>query len=149
MRIESRAKIVGPTEVYVKVGSTLSLTCLVSQAVENAAIFWYHDLSVVDDSPPSGQVNVELHFDAPSTSLTSRLRITNLQTVHSGNYTCLPTAADPASVIVHVINGKPTRFVPLYCPFIVIYLLCVIQSLSFEFNFISPFLFNCNNQIIR
>ena len=30
--------MVGPSEVYVKQGSTLSLTCIVTQAVENAAI---------------------------------------------------------------------------------------------------------------
>lgn len=99
--------MVGPSEVYVKQGSTLSLTCLVSQAVDNAAVFWYHDLSVIDDSPrrSSASVRIDFHYDVDTASLTSRLTITNLQPTHSGNYTCLPTAADPASATVHVING--------------------------------------------
>ena len=120
---ESKAKIVGPAEVYVKKGSTLSLTCLVSQAVENAVIFWYHDANVLDNSGPHHvasasasmhsastsslpRVFIDLSYDPATSSLTSRLRINNLQVAHSGNYTCLPTAADQASVMVHVINGK-------------------------------------------
>ena len=102
---ESKAKLIGPSEVYVKQGSTLSLTCVVSQAVENMHIFWYHDMNVIDDSHQRS-VKVDLHFEATTGTLTSRLRINNLQPNHSGNYTCLPTAADPASAIVHVINGK-------------------------------------------
>ena len=102
---ESTAKILGPTEVYVKQGSTLSLTCLVTQAVENAAIFWYHDVNVLDDQTSSGRIHIDSQFDPAAGSLTSRLRIDNLRVAHSGNYSCLPTAADPAFVIVHVING--------------------------------------------
>jgi len=107
--VESQAKMVGPSEVYVKQGSTLSLTCLVSQVVDNAAVFWYHDLNVIDDSPQRrspAAVRIDFHFDVDTASLTSRLTITNLQPGHSGNYTCLPTAADPASATVHVINGE-------------------------------------------
>ena len=104
--VESRAKMVGPSEVYVKQGSTLSLTCLVTQAVENAAIFWYHDLNVIVDDSPARPVRIDLHFDSATTTLTSRLRITNVQPTNSGNYTCLPPAADPASATVHVINGN-------------------------------------------
>lgn len=102
---ESKAKIVGAAEVYVKKGSTLSLTCVVSQAVENAAIFWYHDLNAIDDGP-FRPVRIDLHYDVSTGTLTSRLHISNLQPTESGNYTCLPTAADPASAIVHVINGR-------------------------------------------
>ena len=97
--------MIGPSEVYVKQGSTLSLTCLVSQAVEHAAIFWYHDMNVIDDSNLR-PVRIDLLFESATSTLTSRLRINNLQPAHSGTYTCLPTAADPASAIVHVINGK-------------------------------------------
>lgn len=103
--VESKAKLIGPSEVYVKQGSTLSLTCVVSQAVEHAAIFWYHDMNVIDDGHLR-LVKVDLHYEASTATLTSRLRITNVQPSHSGNYTCLPTAADPASTIVHVINGE-------------------------------------------
>jgi len=36
----------------------------------------------------------------------SRLRIANAQLLDSGNYTCMPTTAEAASVVVNVINGK-------------------------------------------
>lgn len=38
--------------------------------------------------------------------LTSRLIIEKLLPGDSGNYSCVPTMAEPASVNVHVINGK-------------------------------------------
>ncbi|XP_057366639.1 zwei Ig domain protein zig-8-like [Daphnia carinata] len=102
--VESKAKMIGSSDMYVKQGSTLSLTCLVTQAIEHATIFWYHDLSVIDDSQVV--VRIDQHFDSSISTLTSRLRISNLQPIHSGNYTCLTTAADPASTMVHVINGE-------------------------------------------
>ncbi|KAH8333771.1 hypothetical protein KR059_003252 [Drosophila kikkawai] len=39
-------------------------------------------------------------------TLKSRLRISNAQTTDTGNYTCQPTTASSASVLVHVINGE-------------------------------------------
>ncbi|KAH8403315.1 hypothetical protein KR222_010332, partial [Zaprionus bogoriensis] len=39
-------------------------------------------------------------------TLKSRLRISNAQTTDTGNYTCQPTTASSASVMVHVINGE-------------------------------------------
>lgn len=38
-----------------------------------------------------------------------RLRITYLKPGDSGNYSCVPTVAERASVNVHVINGKSVR----------------------------------------
>ncbi|CAD7000092.1 unnamed protein product [Ceratitis capitata] len=37
-------------------------------------------------------------------TMKSRLRISNAQTRDTGNYTCQPTTASSASVMVHVIN---------------------------------------------
>ncbi|XP_034473056.1 zwei Ig domain protein zig-8 [Drosophila innubila] len=39
-------------------------------------------------------------------TLKSRLRISNAQTTDTGNYTCQPTTASSASVMVHVINDE-------------------------------------------
>ncbi|KNC30305.1 hypothetical protein FF38_07388 [Lucilia cuprina] len=39
-------------------------------------------------------------------TMKSRLRISNAQTSDTGNYTCQPTTASSASVMVHVINGE-------------------------------------------
>lgn len=35
-----------------------------------------------------------------------RLKISAARVTDSGNYTCTPTAAEGASVTVHIINGK-------------------------------------------
>lgn len=45
---------------------------------------------------------------SPSLSLCvcCRLRIANAQLLDTGNYTCMPTTAEAASVVVNVINGK-------------------------------------------
>ena len=72
---ESKAKIVGPAEVYVKKGSTLSLTCLVSQAVENAVIFWYHDANVLDNSGPHHVASASASMHSASTSSLPRVFI--------------------------------------------------------------------------
>lgn len=41
--------------------------------------------------------------------LCGRLRITHAKPSDSGNYSCVPTVAERASVNVHVINGKSVR----------------------------------------
>lgn len=41
--------------------------------------------------------------------LCGRLRITHAKPGDSGNYSCVPTVAERASVNVHVINGKSVR----------------------------------------
>ena len=48
-----QAKILGPEEVYVKKGSTISLTCIVNaQDVSPSNVTWYQAGSIIDfDSP--------------------------------------------------------------------------------------------------
>lgn len=41
--------------------------------------------------------------------LCARLKITHAKLGDSGNYSCVPTVAERASVNVHVINGKSVR----------------------------------------
>lgn len=49
----AQAKILGPEEVYVKKGSTISLTCTVNvQSTPPSSVSWHHGGAVVDfDSP--------------------------------------------------------------------------------------------------
>jgi Immunoglobulin domain len=100
---EAKARILGPADLYVKTGSTISLSCLISQGPHDlGTVFWYHGPSIVDYDSSRGGVKIETDW---TDSLTSRLRITNARITDSGNYTCIPTIAAPASVMVHVING--------------------------------------------
>ncbi|XP_059486873.1 zwei Ig domain protein zig-8-like isoform X1 [Neocloeon triangulifer] len=102
--IEAKARILGPADLYVKTGSTISLSCLISQGPHDlGTVFWYHGATIVDYDSPRGGVKIETEW---TDALTSRLRITNARITDSGNYTCIPTIAAPASVMVHVINGE-------------------------------------------
>lgn len=45
---EARARILGPADVYVKTGSTLSLTCLMSQSPHDlGTVSWYRANEVI------------------------------------------------------------------------------------------------------
>ena len=91
--------------MYVKTGSTISLTCSVNiQSQPPGSVAWYHGQSVVDFDSPRGGISLETEKTDAST--TSKLLVTKATLADSGNYTCLPSNALQASVWVHVLNGK-------------------------------------------
>ncbi|XP_025163184.1 protein turtle homolog B [Harpegnathos saltator] len=112
--VEARARIIGPPDIYVKTGSLLTLTCLMSQGPHDlGTVAWYRGNQAVVTSPrwendidAEPRITVETEW---SDALTSRLRITHAKPSDSGNYSCVPTVAERASVNVHVINGKSIR----------------------------------------
>ncbi|XP_066587707.1 zwei Ig domain protein zig-8-like [Prorops nasuta] len=109
--VEARARIIGPPDIYVKTGSLLTLTCLMSQGPHDlGTVAWFRGSQPVVTSPASEndidsqpRINVETEW---SDALASRLRITHARPSDSGNYSCVPTIADSASVNVHIINGE-------------------------------------------
>ncbi|KFB46215.1 AGAP007759-PA-like protein [Anopheles sinensis] len=111
--VEAKAVILGPTDLYVKMGSIVTLTCIISQGPHDlGTIYWYRGSSLVQPielhpSDPSiaypHRISVELKW---TEALTSRLKILDAKLSDSGNYTCLPTSAEGSSVMVHVINGE-------------------------------------------
>ncbi|XP_043283587.1 lachesin-like isoform X2 [Venturia canescens] len=101
----AQAKILGTTELYVKKGSTISLTCTVNvQSTPPSSVIWHHGGAVVDFDSPRGGVSLETEKTESGT--TSKLLVTQARSSDSGNYTCVPSNANPASVIVHVLNGE-------------------------------------------
>lgn len=102
---ESKAKILGPSDLYVKTGSSVTLTCTISQGPHDlGTVFWYRDHQPIhSESHHKPRITVDTEW---SNSLTSKLRITSLLTTDSGNYTCVPTVASSASVNIHVISGE-------------------------------------------
>ncbi|XP_026465013.1 zwei Ig domain protein zig-8-like [Ctenocephalides felis] len=98
----ARAQITGSQDLYVKRGSTISLSCSVN--VHASTVQWYHGSSVVDFDSPRGGISLETEKTDGGT--TSRLLLTRAQLRDSGNYTCVPSGAVPASVNVHVLNGE-------------------------------------------
>ncbi|KZC10400.1 Hemicentin-2 [Dufourea novaeangliae] len=99
--VEARAEIAGPSEKFVRPGSTLQLHCLVENSTETPSyLFWYHNFRMINYDVEQG-VNV-------STDLIGReswLEVPRASDRHSGNYTCEASNAQPARVLVHVFKG--------------------------------------------
>ncbi|XP_078032972.1 zwei Ig domain protein zig-8 isoform X1 [Augochlora pura] len=105
----AQAKILGPEDVYVKKGSTISLTCTVNvQSTPPSSVSWHHGGAVVDFDSPSvhRRGGVSLETEKTESGTTSKLLVTQARLTDSGNYTCIPSNANPASVMVHVLNGE-------------------------------------------
>ncbi|XP_037074004.1 uncharacterized protein LOC119095242 [Pollicipes pollicipes] len=100
-----RTRILGDTEIYVDIGSTLNLTCTVSYSPEPIEfIFWYQNETVVNyNSSPSGRVTI---VSERSTTTNSYLLIQAARVQDSGIYTCSPSNAQVAKVKVHVLKGE-------------------------------------------
>ncbi|XP_017781221.1 PREDICTED: protein amalgam [Nicrophorus vespilloides] len=109
--IESKARILGPTDLHVKAGSSVTLTCIINQGPHDlSTVFWYKGPDIIEVSTPhpneaelSPRITIQSFW---TDGLTSRLHISSAKLVDSGNYSCVPTIAAPASVNVHVINGE-------------------------------------------
>ncbi|XP_055678837.1 uncharacterized protein LOC129787331 [Lutzomyia longipalpis] len=100
--VEARAEITGPSEKYLKPGSTLRLACRVQQSTEPPLyIFWYHNNRMINYDSDRG-VNVTTEAD----NRYSELLIDQTSYSHAGNYSCVPNSAVPASTVVHIFNGE-------------------------------------------
>lgn len=86
-RIVSRAEILGNSEVFIKSGNDINLTCVAYEAPGPPSfIYWYKGPSVINYSQRGGiSVLTERH------SKTSKLVISRAMASDSGNYTCLPS----------------------------------------------------------
>ncbi|CAB0035503.1 unnamed protein product [Trichogramma brassicae] len=108
---KARARITGAADIIVKTGSSLTLTCVMSQGPHNlGTVNWYRgDSPVTTSILPDNDIETEPRIMVEtewSDALTSRLKINRIRSSDSGNYSCVPTAAKRASVNVHVINDK-------------------------------------------
>ncbi|KAG8239921.1 hypothetical protein J437_LFUL019509 [Ladona fulva] len=138
--VEARADILGPSEKYLKSGSMLRLSCVLRQSTEPPVyVFWYHNNRMINYDRDRG-VNVTspvLSSTAVGSGATtgegaeeggegataavgseepseeehaSTLVIASAQKAHSGNYSCVPNNAQPASTYVHILNGECRGF---------------------------------------
>lgn len=88
-----------------KTGSSVTLICTISQGPHDlGTVFWYRDKDPIQpESHHKPRITIDTEW---SNTLTSKLRITSVLTIDSGNYTCVPTVASATSVHIHVISGK-------------------------------------------
>ncbi|XP_066981553.1 irregular chiasm C-roughest protein-like isoform X1 [Macrobrachium rosenbergii] len=103
-------KIASPTEIFVQNGSTISLTCIVNSQTESVgSVKWFRGPMELDYDSPRGGVSLEVEKTPART--TSKLFLTRATRRDSGNYTCAPQHADPATVLVQVVNGEESAAV--------------------------------------
>ena len=104
---EAAAEILGAPDLHIKSGSTLRLVCTLRHSTEPPVfVFWYHEDRMINYDKERG---VDVHSDRSS----SVLVVADAQKRDSGNYSCVPSNARPASINVHVLNGKITCRVQL------------------------------------
>ncbi|XP_065369129.1 V-set and immunoglobulin domain-containing protein 1 [Calliphora vicina] len=108
--VELKATIIGPTDLYVKSGSDINLTCKIMQGPhELGNIFWYKGSEIIDMTTNQNEIDSGTRITVEndwSDGLTSRLKIRRASSSDTGNYTCVPTIAKSSSVYVHVIIGE-------------------------------------------
>ena len=91
-------------DLHVQTGSKLTLSCAVqSSSAHPDYVYWYRNEDVLNYSP---HVKIEDALSPDEQPLVSKLSVDNVQRSHSGNYTCAPSNAKAASVLVHVVDGK-------------------------------------------
>ncbi|XP_050695560.1 zwei Ig domain protein zig-8-like [Eriocheir sinensis] len=101
--LEPRAVITAGQELYLDRGSTLRLTCQVLDAPSTSDfLLWYHEQKVANYEVEKVEVNVRVNNDTTISTLTLR----DAQVHNSGQYTCSPSNARPASIRVHVLSGE-------------------------------------------
>lgn len=89
----------------VQTGSSLRLICLLRHSMEPPAyIFWYHDSRMINYDLARG---VEVTHERFSSELVLPRALSD----DSGNYTCVPSNAQPASITVHIIKSKDYDFI--------------------------------------
>ncbi|XP_011874165.1 PREDICTED: limbic system-associated membrane protein-like isoform X2 [Vollenhovia emeryi] len=96
---EAYSIIPGAPDLHVKQGSSLRLECQLMAATERPLyVFWYRQGRMINYDEEPG-VDVKLMSNG------SILLVNKTKLSHEGNYTCVPSNAKSASVMVHVIEA--------------------------------------------
>ncbi|KAM7285684.1 hypothetical protein ISCGN_032571 [Ixodes scapularis] len=104
--VVAKARIPEGSNLYIQSGNIINLTCVVTDSrAPPVYVFWYHDDRMINyDSSRTAGIRVATER-GPSTTV-SRLQVPDAATGDSGNYSCIPSYADPAYITVHVLNGE-------------------------------------------
>lgn len=97
---EAYSVIPGGPDLHVKQGSSLRLECQLMAAAELPSyVFWYREARMINyDNEPG--VRFELRRNG------SVLIVEKVKLSHGANYTCSPSNARPAHIMLHVIEEE-------------------------------------------
>ncbi|XP_076329533.1 zwei Ig domain protein zig-8-like [Tachypleus tridentatus] len=99
-----KAEILGSHPMYVKIGSSINLTCVISESPEPPRfVFWYHNNRMINYDKEGGKISLQ---KADDDSAISTLYIKDAQPTDSGNFTCGPSNAEATSVSVFFLHGE-------------------------------------------
>ncbi|KAK8380547.1 hypothetical protein O3P69_016857 [Scylla paramamosain] len=100
------AEIQGTQQVYMKTGSDINITCVVSGHLRDSPITWYYSPlnQKAREVHAAGRGGVQLVTDKHAG--TSWLLVDHATWRDAGNYTCAPMHARPASVVIHVVDEE-------------------------------------------
>ncbi|XP_069161149.1 zwei Ig domain protein zig-8-like [Procambarus clarkii] len=99
------ARIPGPSELFIRSGSTLVLSCtalLHPDAISK--VDWLHNQTKLSIAGPRGGVSV--HTERAGQLLSSKLSVVKVVTRDAGNYTCQPDTVNPASATVFIVDEE-------------------------------------------
>lgn len=102
--------MIGSPDMFVRAGSSLNLTCIISKSPELPAfVFWYHNERMINydyESKEKGRISLSKDPVKPDTGI-SQLLIRKAKVNDSGNYSChfVGSGVEPAHIYVHVLQG--------------------------------------------
>ncbi|XP_063540693.1 zwei Ig domain protein zig-8-like isoform X2 [Cydia strobilella] len=103
--VEPLTTILGGPDLFINMGSTINLTCVVQHSPEPPpAIRWTHNEEEINYDSPRGGVSV---ITEKGETTTSHLLVQRARVPDTGRYTCAPANANPKSVHVHVLSEHP------------------------------------------
>eukprot|EP00093_Oithona_nana_P005425 05425.XXX_213294_184966_1 [CDS] Oithona nana genome sequencing. len=100
---EPKTAILGGPDIHLKEGSTMNLTCIITDSPEPPSyIFWRHDDAIISYDSPRGGVSVITEKGDVTASF---LVVQHAKPSDSGTYSCAPSLGDQVAVNVHVLRG--------------------------------------------
>ncbi|EEC15969.1 conserved hypothetical protein [Ixodes scapularis] len=104
--VVAKARIREGSNLYIQSGNTINLTCVVTDSrAPPVYVFWYHDDHMINyDS--ARRAGIRMATERGQSTTLSRLQVPDAATEDSGNYSCIPSYADPANITVHVLSGE-------------------------------------------
>jgi len=101
---EPKTAILGGPDIHLKEGSTMNLTCVITDSPEPPSyIFWRHDDAIISYDSPRGGVSVITEKGDVTASF---LVVQHAKPSDSGTYSCSPSLGETVSVNVHVLRGE-------------------------------------------